>query len=89
MFICHRLLLADKLDFPHAVGTEAFSGTCLLQLSEPQWRSFWDRTAPLKPKDGLNGPPSYFLVSFTRAKEVSLPPSSLSMSQLQVSSLLL
>jgi hypothetical protein len=45
--------------------------------------------APLKPKDGLKGPPSYFLVSFTRAKEVSLPASSLSMSQFQVLSVLL
>jgi REP element-mobilizing transposase RayT len=121
MFTCHRLSAANKLDCPHAMGTNAFSPQSAesfrnflllpsphstpslrsvaqgrlrllttdasrrifesalervrrsfrlqvygyavmpehvhLLLSEPQRDTSSDRTAPLKPKDGLNGPP--------------------------------
>ncbi len=76
MFTRHRLGPANKLDCPHAMGTDAFSPQRAesfrhflllpsrpvaehvhLLLSEPQRDTSSCGTAPLKPKDGLNGPP--------------------------------
>src|SRR5450631_108707 len=65
MFTRHRLGPSNKLDCPDAVGTDTFSPQCRdrVGMDGTKTRTSGGKilssygTAPLKPKNGLNGPP--------------------------------